>query len=106
MIKLTTFYDKEDKIVGKLHICSHRSLPRGKKTSLYLRLEYPNGYSYVELPKKFFKSRQVNADYQEYWDFLGSSFLLLASEYEVEYIDKVLSKEVFQESVDLFIRKG
>lgn len=106
MIKLTTFYDKEDKVVGELYICSYRWLPRGKKTSLYLRLDYPNGYSYVELPKKVLKSRQAKSDYQEYWDFLGSSFIWLASEYEVEYIDRVLPTEVFQESVDLFIRKG
>lgn len=72
--------------------------------SLYIKIVRRDGdhVSWIEMPRKLFKKKQIENDYQIYFDNIVNEYGFGLNEYPKSYVDKLLKKDELNEVAKLF----
>lgn len=116
MIELSNIIYESEKII-RFYLCSPymykketglAKLKPEHSKSLYIRIVRDDGrhISWIEMPRKLLKKRQMKNDYQIYFDTLVNEYGYSLSEYPKSYIDEILEKDDFIELTKLFCERS
>ena len=115
MIELSNIIYKNEKVV-RFYLCSPyifkkefwlSNLEPKSPKSLYMKIVSDDGrhISWIEMPRKFLKKRQMKNDYQIYFHTLVNEYGYSFNEYPKSYIDKILEKDEFIKLTKLFCER-
>lgn len=116
MIELGNIIYKYEKVV-RFYLCSPyvyqnefkiTNLEPEHPKSLYIKIVRDDGrhISWIEMPRKFLKKRQMKNDYRIYFDTLVNEYGYSLNEYPKSYIDEILEKDDFIELTKLFCERS
>ena len=114
MIELSNIIYENEKVV-RFYLCSPYvyqnelivNLKPERPKSLYIKIVRDNGrhISWIEMPHKLLKQRQMKNDYQIYFGTLVNEYGYSLSEYPKSYLDKVLERDEFIKLTKLFCER-
>lgn len=116
MIELSNIIYENEKVV-RFYLCSpyiyekefklSNREPKRQK-SLYIKIMSDDGrhISWIEMPRKLLKQRQMKNDYQIYFDTLVNEYGYSLSEYPKSYLDNVLEQDEFIRLTKLFCERS
>lgn len=115
MIELGNIIYENEKVV-RFYLCSPyvyqnefkiANLKPERPKSLYIKIVRDDGQyiSWIEMPRKLLKKRQMKNDYQIYFDTLVNEYRYSLNEYPQSYVDKILEKDEFIRLTKLFCER-
>lgn len=115
MIELGNIIYENEKVV-RFYLCSSyiyknefgpANLKPEHPESLYIKIVRDDGrhISWIEMPRKLLKKRQMKNDYQIYFDSLVNEYGYSLSEYPKSYLDNVLEQDEFIKLTKLFCER-